>query len=348
MRAFKKAIRGFLLLIMVVFSWFISEQKVAANENQQSAGFTVQSVQAESQVDLTKTFFYLKIEPDVPQTIQVKVRSTQVDPVTVNLQVNNAVSSPLGNINYADPNPKLDESLTQPISDFVTINGDQKEVTVENYEEKIVEYTIQPPAESFSGVKLGSLRFVRQDKVDGSASGVNNEYAYVIALMLTEDEERFDLGADLHLTDVDLKLANGRKIIGANIQNDQPKVLREMEIEGNVKRKGESEVLARNRMTDFSVAPNSNFDFRMPLDISDFPAGTYVFTGKATGNGKTWRWKREFTIGNEKATKINQETVFKLMIPAWVPWVAGGLVLALIGLIVYLVKRQGKWKEEGV
>lgn len=311
------------------------------------AGFTVESVIPENQVDVTKSYFYLQVEPETEQVIQVKVRSKQEEPVTVKLAVHDAVSSSVGAINYAEAKPKLDESLKQPITELVKINDDQKEITVANFEEKIVEYTINTPKESFAGVKLGSLRFVKKDdsESDKKQTGVVPEYAYVIALMLTEDKETFNHGADLKLKDVDLKLSNGRKVVAANLQNDQPKVLQELKLQGQVKRKGETDVLAEYEMEDFSVAPNSNFDFEIPLGLESFRQGTYVFTGEGQGDGRTWKWEQEFTIGQAKAEKVNEEAAYQLRVPEWVPWVAAGLTTLFIGLIFYLIRRQKQWNE---
>lgn len=346
MNKYQKMIRGFILLV-VSCSWLISQKVFAAEESQSATGFSVESIMAENQVDIRKTYFYLKMTPSQPQVIQVKIRSTQVEPVTVKLGIHNAISSSVGAIDYAKTNPTLDKSLKNPITELVTINDNLKEVTVENFEERIIEYTIQPPAEAFSGVKLGSLRFVKKEGNSESdndeQSGLASQYAYVIALMLTEDGERFNLGADLKLTDVDLKLSNGRKVVAATIQNDQPKVMREMVIEGRVQRKGDTKVLAKNSMTDFSVAPNSNFDFKMPLDLNDFSPVTYVFTGKAEADGKVWNWKEEFTVSGDTARKVNKETVFKLVIPGWAPWMAAGLVLALLVFLMVLIRRQRQW-----
>lgn len=310
------------------------------------AGFTVESVIPENQVDVTKSYFYLQVEPETEQTIQVKVRSKQEEPVTVKLAVHDAVSSSVGAIDYAQAKPQLDESLKQPISELVTVKDEQKEITVTNFEEKIVEYTIRAPKEPFTGVKLGSLRFVKKEEpaTEKKQSGVIPEYAYVIAIMLTEDEEPFNQGADLKLKNVDLKLSNGRKVIAANLQNDQPKVLQELKIQGQVKRKGETEVLKEYEMEDVSVAPNSNFDFEIPLGLESFRPGTYVFNGEGQGDGRTWKWEQEFTIGQAKADKVNKEAAYQLRVPGWVPWTAGGLTVLLLGIIGYLIRRQKQWK----
>lgn len=342
---YKKVIR--FILLGVICCVGIPSNVQAEESGDTPAGFTVESVIPDNQVDVTKSYYYLHVEPDAEQVIQVKIRSKQEEPVTVKLAVHDAVSSSVGAINYAEAKPKLDESLKQPISELVTINGNQKEITVANFEEKIVEYTIKTTKEPFAGVKLGSLRFVKKDDAEAAKkqTGVIPEYAYVIALMLTEDEEAFDQGADLHLKEVDLKLSNGRKVVAATIQNDQPKVLQELKIQGQVKRKGETAVLTEHGVENFSVAPNSNFDFEIPLGLESFRPGTYIFTGEGKAKEQTWKWEQEFTIGQDKADKVNEEATYKLRVPEWVPWIAGGLVLVLIGIIGYLIRRQRQWQE---
>lgn len=342
----RRGIRLGLLLLLAGLILLIPTLAHADEDAQDPAGYTVESVIPENQVDKEKTYYYLRMAPEQTQTIQVKVISTQKEPVVVHLAIHDAVSSEVGAIDYAAEKPTLDKSLREPITSFVTIKDNLKKVTVENFEEKIIEYEIKMPKEPYAGVKLGSLRFVHKgDEGKKNESGLIPEYARVIALMLTEDEDTFNHGAELHLKKVQLSLSNGRKVIAANIQNDQPKVLQKMTIKGQVKEKGKSEVLAKHEMEDFSVAPNSNFNFEIPLGVERFLPGTYVFTGEAKGDGRTWKWDEEFTVGEKQAEKVNEETVFKLQVPKWVPWVAAGLVLALIGLVGYLTYRQRQWRE---
>lgn len=318
----------------------------ADEEEQSPEGYTVETIIPENQVDKTQSYFYLAVEPEKKQTIQVKIISTQKEPATVSLAVHDAVSSSVGSIDYANPSPKLDKSLNDPITSIVKIKDALKEITVQNFEEKIVEYEITPPKEAFSGVKLGSIRFVKvNEEEDEKQEGLVPEFARVVALMLTEDEEPFNKGADLILKRVNLNLSNGRKVIAANIQNDQPKVMQEMQIQGQVTPKGESNVVAKHEMENFSVAPNSNFNFEIPLGLENFEPGTYVFKGKASGDGRKWSWEEEFTVGRERADKINRETVYKIIVPKWVPWTAGGLLVVLMGLIGYLIRRQKQWNE---
>lgn len=219
---------------------------------------------------------------------------------------------------------------------------------MKNFEEKTIEYEITTPSKKFPGVKLGSLRFVKKSTDKGKQKGLVPEYARVVAIMLTEDGEKFNQGADLHLKKVNLKLSNGQKVIAARIQNDQPKVIQELSINGKVKKKGSKSTVASQKVKDFSVAPNSNFDFEIPLSIKKFGAGTYEFTGVASANGKKWNWKKEFTVGNEQAKKVNEESVYKLRTPSWAPIVTVALIVSLIGLIAFLIRRQSIWTKRGL
>ncbi|MGL9749181.1 hypothetical protein IGI50_003161 [Enterococcus sp. DIV0170] len=333
-----------LVFLFLWMSFFFPIAGQAEEATQNPAGFTVESVIPDNQVDKTRTYYYLKVAPSKKQTIRAKVISTQKDPVTVDINVHDAVSSSVGAIDYAKKNPKLDESLNDPITDLVKVKNNLKKVTVQNFEEKTIEYEINAPKERFSGVKLGSLRFVRMpDQKEKTKNGLSSEYARVIALMLTEDESTFNSGADLQVRKVQLALSNGRKAISANIQNDQPKVAQDLTLKGNVVKKGEKKIIAKREIENFSVAPNSNFNFEILLGLDRFAPGTYIFKGEAKGKEKTWSWKKEFKVGNKHASKVNEKTVYRIHIPKWVPFGGAGLILSMIGLIAYLVRRQRQW-----
>ncbi|MBO0454270.1 DUF916 and DUF3324 domain-containing protein [Candidatus Enterococcus murrayae] len=332
-------------LFIGLFCFLLSPMVTQAEGAQESPGFTVESVVSEKQVDPNQSYFYLSVEPNTLQTIQVKVRSIQEEPVTVSLAIHDAVSSSIGSIDYTQKKPELDESLKDPITKIVTIKEDPKEVTVANFEEKIIEYQIKPPEENFPGIKLGALRFVRKDTGKAQTGGLKTEYAYVIALMLTEDGEDFNRGADLTLKSVGMKRSKGKNVVAAKIQNHQPKMLQEAGIMGNIKRKGEKKVLNKFEIKEFSAAPNSNFEFNVPLDKKNLSAGTYVFTGIVKSDDQTWRWKKEFNVAREKDRKLDSNKQART--PKWqeqFPMVVGLILLALGVLPISIKQKQRQIK----
>lgn len=308
-----------------------------ADNSQAAAGFTVESVIPTNQVDTNKSYFYLKVVPDVSQTIQVKVRSTQEAAVTVKLEVHDAISSSNGSIDYTQAKPKLDESLKKPLTELVTLSEKQREITVANFEEKIVEYKIDPPKTSFSGIKLGGLRFVKKEIDDETSRGaLATEYAYVIAVMLTEDESPFNRGAELKLKEIKSKFSKGKNVIAATIQNDQPKLLQEATIKGSIRKKNETQVLDKYKIRDFSVAPNSNVDFEVPIEQKNYPVGKYIFLGEVKAEGRSWRWEKEFRISKEVGNNKNEEEKSDIERFSWVFC----LLVPILGISFYLVNHH--------
>lgn len=332
------AVVGLLISLLLPINAF-------AEEGQSPAGFTVESLPRESQVDTTKSYFYIGLQPEQEQTIQVKIKSTRKEPRTVRIQLNNAITGPNGVIDYTREDPQLDESLTVPLTDFVEIEGEQKEVTVENFEEQIISFKIRPPKETFSGVKLGAVRFIgvptKTEKEQGKG-GVTQEYAYTIALMVTEDKETFDSGADLKLKKAKLELFGGNRVFVGTIQNDQPKVLTDLSIKGYIKRKDSSKRFAQITKENLSVAPNSNFGIHLPAGLENVRPGKYVMTLVAQGDGREWKWTKEFQVGEKEAAKINKDAVFRLYLPKWTPYVFGGLFITMFLLTYWLIRRRKK------
>ena len=65
-------------------------------------GFTVESIIPDNQVDTTKTYFYLAMKPNQKQSIQVKLKSLQDTPLTIQVGIHTAVSSSVGAIDYTN------------------------------------------------------------------------------------------------------------------------------------------------------------------------------------------------------------------------------------------------------
>lgn len=338
-----KHIRWRLLVVAGLLLGLFGPMTAFAEESQSPAGFTVESLPRESQVDTTKSYFYIGVQPEQEQTIQVRIKSTRKEPRTVRIQLNNAVTGPNGVIDYTREEPKLDESLKVPLTDFVQIEGDQKEVTVEKFEEQLITFTIRPPKETFSGVKLGAVRFIgvpTEKEEEQGKDGVTQEYAYTIALMVTEDKETFDSGAELQLKNAKLELFGGNRVFVGTIQNDQPKVLTELSIKGYIQQKGSSKRFAQITKENLSVAPNSNFGIHLPAGLENVRPGKYIMTLVARGDDREWKWTKEFQVGEKEAAKINKDAVFRLYLPKWTPYVFGGLLITMVLLTYWLIRRR--------
>ena len=77
--------------------------------------------------------------------------------------------------------------------------------------------------------------FNHDDESDQNEESVqiNNQYAYVIGLQVTEDEDQ-ETTSNLNLTGIEPSLVNYRTAVVAKLQNDQPLILGNVDIEAEV------------------------------------------------------------------------------------------------------------------
>ncbi|MEO1771565.1 WxL protein host-binding domain-containing protein [Candidatus Enterococcus ferrettii] len=353
----KKTIR--MVVTIILFSTLFSgitgyadeEKNSTANEpNSELAdrtGFTVETIQPETQIDKTAHYFYIHVNPEESQTLKVKVISKRKEPSKVSVHLNNAVTNITGQIDYGQENAQLDSSMKLPLTDIVKI--EQKEITVENFEEKIVELKVNPPKEKFSGVRLGAVVF-RSAEESENESGVKSTYGYKISVMTSEDLAPYNKGGELNYLGVKATLYNGEKVVTMTAQNPNPFVLEKLMMTTKLRKKGQKEVIASNALQDMKIAPNSSFDFLTYLGIEELEPGKYVIESKATDGEKNWNWEKEFEITNKQANQINKDAAYKITMPRLYKIIGIILLVLTTGNIAYLIYRrktqQGGGKDD--
>ncbi|MBX8935320.1 DUF916 and DUF3324 domain-containing protein [Enterococcus gilvus] len=320
-----------------------NEASKKASELAGKTGFTVESVQSENQINKDFSFFYVHTQPSEEQTLKVKVISKRKEPSKVKIHVNNAVTNIMGQIDYGQKNVQLDSSMKQPITDFVSLGA--KEVTVKNFEEKIVELHVKPPKDSYQGVRLGAVVFRSADSQEKEETGVNNTYGYKIAIMTSEDLRPYNEGGRINYISVKASLQNGQKAIAMKVQNPEPAVLENVSIRTKIFPKGEKEPLATNALAGMKLAPNSSFDYLTYLGLEDLKAGKYVIQASATDGKETWEWEKEFTISDKQANQINEDAAYKITMPKLYKGFGISLIILTLGNIGYLVYRKRKTSE---
>lgn len=334
-----------ILFPMVTFAEDTKESK-GITDNEKRAGFTVQAVLPENQINDRIGFYHLLMQPDQQQTIQVKIINTSAEKQTYKVEVINAATNKNGLITYDERDKKPDESMKLPISKIAKPKS--KEVSVDAYTEGEAEIDIQTPAESFQGILLGGVRIsLKSDDKEEESKGmsVKNTYGYAIGLVLTEQDFAPVYGeTDLKLTKLQPEIDYGSKVLEASIQNPYPEAMEKLKAEGKIVRKGQEKALAKNSFKDVKIAPNSVFPFQIDWGMQEVSAGEYTFIGKIKGKSKTWDFKQDFTITREQAKKMNKQTAFRIFIPSW--WTTCfyliGTITAVVTawLIIRLIKRK--------
>ncbi len=315
-----------------------SEEK----EKSKSVGFTVVPVLPATQIDKSKGYFYAQVKPGEVTTLTLKVRSTIKEARTVKINVENAYTSQSGNIDYGGKNYTRDETLTDSLEEITDIS--EKEVTVENFEEKEITISITPPKESFDGVKAAAISVMNVEPEE--SNGMSSSFGYRVGLMIAENAEiEYNDGSSLNFLKVKPTVHQGKRVIQSTFQNPEPKILDKLEVETKLREKGSSEVLRKRKTTNMRMAPNSQFDFATDWGIDPIKPGTYVLSVKAKSGTESWSWQKEFTIGEEQARKINEDASYTITYPKWVP-----IVVILLGLLTIinigsLYVRRKKWSS---
>lgn len=317
----------------------------ASAKDDELLGYAVSAVLPSTQLDKEKTYFYVQTVPGEVQTLEVKVQSTREEPVKLKVEVKDASSESNGEIAYRAPNDKdmhYDETLKEPVSSMIEI--EEPEVTVSNFEEKIVHLKVTPPKEHYQGVKLGAVSVGLADMEE--KKGVKTGFAYDVGIIFSETGEEFNNSSSLELKSAQAALKNGKKRVLANLQNPEPKVLENLTINAVMKNKKDGKLVKERKAQGYSMAPNSNFDFDLDWGIADLSAGVYVLEMDVKNDFHNWSFKKEFTITNKQAAKINAESPYRIITPIEVQIASVVLGILMFIVIVLQYTRRKKWEKQ--
>lgn len=349
-----KVILSLLIGLMSFFGGTVfadeTESTQGMTENEKRAGFTVQAVLPENQINDRISFYHLLVQLGGTQTIEVKIFNSSNEKQTYQVEVIRAATNKNGLITYDERDKPADKSMKMPITNIAKPKN--KEVSVEAFSEGKAEIDINVPTEPFSGITLGGIRIsLKSDGKDESEQGmsVKNTYGYAIGMVLTENADQPIYGeTELKLTAMNPEIDYGSKVLEASIQNPHPEAMEKLEAEGKIAKKGSDKVIAKHSLKDVKIAPNSVFPFQIDWGMLEVAAGEYTFTGKVKGKTKSWEFKEDFTITREMAKKMNKQTAFRVIIPeGWMNAFYGAILMTVIlalFLILRLIKRK-KAKE---
>ncbi|MGM0218950.1 DUF916 and DUF3324 domain-containing protein [Enterococcus sp. AZ126] len=339
----KKRSKGCLLatLVVTVFCLFSGKTSEAAED---PLGFSVETVLPETQIDKNQTYFYVKVEPNKPQELKVKLKGTSETPVKVNIFTANATTAETGTILYKEGLPK-DSTLKSSIEEITKIS--ESEVELKKDEEKIITILVQPPVEKFEGIKLGTIYFERADGTEeDSDEMVKSSYSYSVGLMLSEAEGEYSDSQSLKLLDAKAELKRTKKTVQLTLQNPEPKMIADFSADVTIVEAKNGKVVKSQQLKEGAMAPNSRFDFSVDWGLDPMPAGDYIAKVKAKSRYKSWELEKPFTISGQQAKKINEETLFKLTLPTWAYVLTILLGVGTILLAIYLSVRGKKWVRE--
>lgn len=337
----KQVLGGFLIILTIIMTSVPSGVHAVINTPQ----YSVKVVIPENQKDKVKSYFDLHMEPGDMQTLTIVLKNPTDKEVTINANVNTAMTNPNGVIDYSQTKPKLDKTMVHSIGDLAHI---QNLITIPPNEEVTVPIHLEIPDRPFNGVLLGGIYLQKQDtdssESEKSSEGVQieNKVARVIGLVVSVGNTD-SINPDLKLNEITPTQFNYRNVVTANIQNVEANYLKDFKIEAKVYKGKSKKVLHETTKDGLRLAPNSNFDFPISWGNKKFKPGTYRLELKAISDKKTWEWTKKFTI--KDVDKLNkqmiQEKDHKMLY-----LLCSVIGIIVIILIIWLYKR--KKREDSV
>lgn len=335
--------KGLLHSFVFIFLGILSAVSVFASEG---VYFSVSSVIPKNQINKNLSYFDLKVEPSSSQELKVKIFNNKDHEIKVKAMVTPATTCRNGFISYTNLT-NYDESLRHPLSDILKL--DQSEYVVPAGGFTTATALLSMPAESYDGIILGGLVFTKADdsfktaEKSQMAAQIENEYQYVVGVMLSENDNK--VIANMNLKYIKSTLVNYHTGLAVNLQNDTSVIIPNLKISGTVYKKGSSEVYKSAEKENVKMAPNSNFDFMVDWKNHKFEAGEYRIHVVAQNEEYFWEWDENFTITPEQANDINKDAVDLVSSNSnWVYILLAALVLILVAFLSFIIGCRCKCK----
>lgn len=340
--------KGFVFVLGVfVTCLFIPTLSKASEFN-----FAVQARLPDNQINKDVSYFDIKMNPGVQQTLKLDLRNDTDRPVTVDVAIASATTNLNGVVEYSPNDLKAAPSLKCDLSKQVTA---PPQVTIPAKGTSELDLQAQMPTASFEGVMAGGVtlkehKATAKDNSEGKGVAIKNEFSYVVGLVMRQNEKI--VAPDLTLSKVTPTQVNARNVIMADMENPTATFINKVAVDGTVTKKDSSKVLYKINKDNLQIAPNTLFDFPIPLSGKALQPGTYTAHLDVYGNlsdrgielrkmgDKTqkylnhWHFTKEFTVKAAVAKDLNKKDV-SIKSDTSQRWLY--ILLAIVALLLLLV-----------
>lgn len=304
--------------------------------------FYVQPKLPESQLEGTSGYFDVNLAPGASENLVIELSNPTEKEVDIQLSAHTAYTNVNGVVEYGQDAEEPDDTLPHPISELLEL---PEPLTLGAYETKEVIVKLTMPETKIEGLLAGGIRIEEVPTEEEEATegfAVKNAFAYVLGVVASN--ERTKIEPELALLDVFADQVNYRNVFSATIQNPLPIYVNQLEVEAEIRKEGESEVLYEASRSGMQMAPNSRFDFPISLEGDAFKNGSYVANITARSGSNEWTWEYGFTVDNETARRLNKADVTIEETTNW--WLIAAVIciLTLIVLVAYLLYKNQKQK----
>lgn len=338
----QKKISIFIVLSFFIFTLFPTISLAEESE----LNFNVKPHFPASQVENSTSYFDLNLAPGEKDTLGLTLTNSSSEEVTIKITSHTAYTNVNGVVEYGKAAAEKDPTLTYAMEELIEVPEPQTLAAGEN---RTIDIPVQMPKESFEGLLAGGLRIeeVREetDNEEGSQGlAINNKFSFVIGVLASNN--RSTVIPELELLDVFPDQLNYRNVFSATIQNTTATFVNRLEVDAVIRAEGKDEILYQSETEKMQMAPNSQFNYPIPLNGDAFRNGDYVATITARSGEHEWTWDQKFTINQETASRLNRADVTVDTSMNWWMIAASGLFILLLIVLIYLLIKRKKDKNK--
>ncbi|MEB7792123.1 DUF916 and DUF3324 domain-containing protein [Enterococcus faecalis] len=300
--------------------------------------FGLQAVIPENQVDRSVSYFDLLVQPNQKQTIEVELKNLSEEQRSFFINVNPAVTSDGGTIDYGQKNPQLDKSL--PFDIRKSIHLEANEITLAGKSSQKIPIQLSLPDIQFEGRILAGITVTpkerNEQKESGNQAQIVNRLSYSLALVLQQKTNK--IVPDLKLVTADSKAFNEVPYIRFLYQNPKGTIISQLVFKTKLYYR--DKLFIENTSNTYLVAPYSHFNLRLDLKGQTVKSGEYRAEIVAQSEEKTWRFTKKFKISGKEARKTNKNTVYQIEKTNWKLLGLGGILIIALALFIFLLIRD--------
>lgn len=344
MKITKSLLLKTILTLVAVFSLITFKTQIA-QANDTGAEFSVNTLQNENQVDQNEPYFDLKLNPNQKTDLAVNVINDSDDEQTFTVMANDALTNSNLIIDYS-PFKNSKKQLVNPKIGFSAISSPSKQkVTVPAHSFKKVTIKVQAPSDKFDGTILGGI-YVRKELKSMVKNGYTNRFNFATAVVINRNGGKSVKIPDLKLKKASFKSDDMNNQVIASLQNSSNVYQTKLKTETKIYKQGNSsKPLVNQTNDDRSIAPNTKFDYTIPLNKAKVGNGKYILDLTITNpkTGKVWHWKEPFEVSRTDSVKANPYVKTVKTIP-FIYWVYAVLLLLIVILLLVLIFKKKKNK----
>lgn len=290
------------------------------------------------------TYYDLRMKPNQEQDLALELTNTSDKKQQVTIQVNDATTNEMGDIDYSDRSKIVprDKSLRLSLKDVASVAS---EMTIPAQETITTKVHLKMPADQFDGMILGGIKV---DSTEQSNEGNQQGQApktYIVAVKLTETDT--PVAAKLNLVNVFSVKESKKNIIKATIQNDQAVNLEDIELTTKVYKGSSDNLSFQTKLAGYRMAPNSSLTFIIDDEQQALQPGSYqvAIAAKSKATNQEWQWDKEIEIASAEDQGKNNPTVSKESLLFYIIIFVSTFVALLLLLLILLILRKRKEKR---